>query len=118
MATNVTLSSIQRGDTVPFTVNWDDGVSAINMQGKTVVMTFKTSHLEEDADAVLTKTIVYAVDDADAGNGITAFTLEASETALLNPGMTHKYALRVIEPGVVESVETTYMYGDVNVEDA
>jgi hypothetical protein len=118
MATKLDLPSIQRGDTVPYSITWGTGAGAINMQGKSVIMTFKFSQLEYDGDAALTKTIVVAENNAEAVSGLVRFQLERSETALLTAGVTMHYAIRVITPAVPESVETTHFYGSIVVEDA
>lgn len=119
MATQVNLTDpIQRGDTTPFIFNWDDGAGPMDMRGKTLVMTFKLSPYQVDSDAELTKTVVFAADDVDAEDGITAFNLESSEAALLIPGVTFHYAVRIITPASPEDIELTYFYGTVPVEDA
>lgn len=118
MATKVNLPQINRGDTTPYIFRWNDGTGPLDMRGKTVIMTFKVSEHQDDADAHLTKTITYAMDDVDAENGVTAFQLETSETLLLVSSITYKYAVRVITPSGPEDQEITYFCGDVMVEDA
>lgn len=118
MATLVDLPDIQRGDTIPYSFNWSDGVNPVNVQGKTLVMTFKLSSLLSDSEADLTKTVVIAANDAEGALGNVALQLEASESALLYAGVTYSYGVRLIEPGIPEAVETTIIYGSIIVKDA
>lgn len=118
MATQLDLPDIQRGDTVPYSIKWGDGNAAINMQGNTIIMTFKFSPLEYDGEAALTKIVEVAPDDALATTGLVRFQLERSETAQLTAGITMYYAIRVIEPSTPEDVETTNFYGSIKVGDA
>jgi hypothetical protein len=118
MADELALPNVQRGDIVPYIFNWDDGVNPVDMQGKTMIMTFKFSNLETDAEAVLTKTTVYAAVDAQAALGITAFTLTSAETALLTAGVTMQYGIRAYDTGAQDTSELTYIYGAIIIEDS
>lgn len=118
MAAKVNLSNIHRGDTVPYNLTFTDGANPINMQGKTLVMTFKVSNLQLDSEAALTKTVEVAPDDPAAALGEISYQLEASETATLQAGMPYHYGIRIIEPGASEDIEKTIMYGQIVVEDA
>ena len=118
MAEQVDLPSIQRGDTIPYVFNWSDGVSPIDMQSKTIIMSFKLDAVIADDDASLIKTIVIDAVDVDASNGIVSFQLEGSETGSLLPNATYAYSVRVIETAVPEDIETTFFYGNILVEDS
>tara|TARA_B110000240_G_scaffold160209_1_gene178830 strand:- start:161 stop:517 length:357 start_codon:yes stop_codon:yes gene_type:complete len=118
MATALNLPAVQRGDSVTYTLNFTDGVSPINMQSKTLIMTFKFSNLMPDSEASLTKTITIAADDTDAASGAVAFMLQSSETSLLAAGVIFNYGLRIIESASPENIETTYLYGDISVMEA
>jgi hypothetical protein len=118
MATEINLPAIQRGDTIPYSFNWKAGETPIDMRGKTLIMSFKKAAQQEDYEADLTKVVVLAVDDAAAEVGDVSFRLERSETALLTAGIDYRYAIRVIEDSLPEPVETTFMYGTIQVEDA
>lgn len=118
MAAELALNPIQKGDSVPFTFNWTDGVAPIDMRGKTVIMSFKLAAVMADSAATLTKTVVIAVDDADGALGIVSFRLESSETDLLTALVQYHYAIRIIEPASPEDIQTTFLYGTVLVKDA
>jgi hypothetical protein len=118
MSEKIDLPDIQRGDTIPYTFNWDDGVDPVDMQGKTLIMSFKLDTVIPDADSTLLKTVVYDAVDAQAALGVTSFRLEASETALLLPNTTYQYAIRIIQTDAPEDIETTFFNGSIFVGDA
>lgn len=118
MAAKVNLSNIHRGDTVPYHLTFTDGTSPLNMQGKTLIMTFKVSSLQLDVEAALTKTVVLDSADPLAALGQVSYQLESSETAQLQAGLPYQYGIRIIEPGGTENIEKTFMYGTIVVEDA
>jgi len=114
----VNLSAIQRGDTIPFVINFSNGVSPVSIAGQTLIMTVKTTVFEEDNAAAILKTIPIAVDDADGLAGTISFNVERSETIVLINGITYRYAIRLITPSSPEDIEQTYIYGELPVEDA
>ena len=119
MATEVLdLPVIERGDTVPYVMHWRSNQTPLDMQGKSVILTLKLSPVLEDKDASITKTLNLPMNDPLAQAGETTITLEHSETATLIPGQTYHMAVRVIEPGIPNAVETTYFYGRVPVKDS
>ena len=118
MPTELNLPDIERGDTVPFTMNFHDGIEALDMRGKTLVMSFKFNANQADSDASLIKTVLHPIDAPDELKGQISFKLERSETAMLVPGATYNYAVRIITPGEPEDDELTYFSGAVNVKDS
>lgn len=118
MAQEQDLPAIQRGDTIPYFFTWDDGTAVIDMRGKTVVMTVKLSIYIEDEEATVVKTVEVPADDSDAQQGNVFLQLESSDTSKLIAGQKYHYAVRVIEPGSPEAIETTQFYGRLPVEDA
>ena len=118
MSTKINLPDIQRGDTIPYTFNWSDGTDPIDMQDKTLIMSFKLDTVIEDADASLIKTVVIDAVDADAAAGIVAFNLEKSETSTLLPNTTYQYSVRITESAIPEDSEITYFYGEITVKDS
>ena len=118
MPATVNLPAIERGDSTPFSFNFDDGTDPIDMRGKTIILTLKVAQVIKDSEASLIKSVTPDAGDTDAQNGIVTIVLEASETALLTPFFTYFYAVRIREPGGVEQVETTYLKGEIPVEDA
>lgn len=112
------LPSIQRGDTVPYTFTFTDGVAPISMAGKSLIMMFKKASVLEDSEADLVKVVVLAPTDTAAIAGVVVYRLESSETRSLIAGVNYSYSIRIIEPGSPENIETTMMYGLISVEDA
>ncbi len=70
--------SIYRGDTFPCTLTFTDSAGvAIDITGYSVYFTLKRSEEDLDTSAVLQKTITV---HSNPTNGITTFTLSATET--------------------------------------
>jgi hypothetical protein len=118
MSANIDLPAIQRGDTVPFVLNLDDGTNPIDMRGKTIILSVKISKMVEDAKATILKSVTPDASDADAEAGRVEIILESSETGTLIPTVTYFYAIRIQEPGTTEAYERTYLDGKLPVEDS
>ena len=114
----VDLNPVQRGDTKDFALSFTDGTNPIDMRGKTLLMTVKVVGIQQDPEAALTKSVTPGAGDTNAQGGLVTLTLESSETALLVPGITYTYSVKIIEPASPEDRETTYFYGDLPVEDS
>lgn len=117
MATELDLPVIERGDTVPYVMQWKEENVGFDLRGQTLIWTLKLAAVLEDSDATLTKTITLLSTDTDAENGVVTVTLESADTAILIPGQTYYYAVRLISPAP-SNAETTYFYGRVPVKDS
>ena len=118
MPTELTLPAIQRGDTTPFTFNFAEGETVLDMRGKTLVMSFKLGANLDDADASLVKTVLHPLGASNDDKGRISFNIERSESALLIPGADYYFYVRIVVPGSPEDIETTYFNGVVPVEES
>ena len=121
MATQLDLPVIERGDTIPYIMHWQDNGNGFDLRGQTLIWTLKLAAVLQDKDATLTKTISIAYTDVDAMNGDVTIVLDHHETAILIPGQTYHYAVRLLVPPVTptdDPIETTYFYGRVPVKDS
>ena len=118
MPTELTLPAIERGDTIPFTFNFAEGETPLDMRGKTLVFAMKLAAAMDDADASLIKTVLHPAGTPDGQKGRISFQLEKSETLALIPFASYDFSVRIIVPGSPEDIETTYFNGTVPVEDS
>ena len=118
MPAQADLNPIQRGDTVPYTFNFADNTNPIDMRGKTVVFMVKQVAIQQDEEAVLTKSVTPAADDSAAQGGTVVIQLEHSDTLLLKAPLTYAWSLRIQEPADPEPIETTYVQGSLAVGDS
>ena len=113
----ITLPTVYRGDTTPFTFNFAVAAVPLNMVGKTVVMLFKFASGLDDTQASLTKSVTPEIGDVAAEGGQVSITLESSDTLKLVAGVTYSFSVKMIEPSSPEPIETTLLYSSVLVED-
>ena len=118
MPTALTLPDIERGDTIPFTFNFDDGAAALDMRGKTLIFSMKLGAAMDDSSAALTKSVLRPINAPDEQKGTISFQLEKSETAKLIPFADYDFSVRIMTPGSPEDIETTYFNGTVPVKDS
>ena len=118
MSANIDLPAIQRGDTVPFVLNFDDGTNPIDMRGKTIIISVKISKMVEDAKSTILKSVTPDALDTAAQGGRVEIIIESSETNTLIPTVTYFYAIRIQEAGPTEAYERTYLDGKLPVEDS
>lgn len=123
MTATVNLTDpIQRGDTLSFEFNWDNGHAQnpqpIDMRNKTLILSFKLSNLMEDSEAQVKVSLTTGPDDVVAEAGRVVMTVSRTESQNLIAGAVHYYALRVLEASGDDVVEVTHVQGSVPVVDA
>jgi hypothetical protein len=118
MATPLNLGPYQRGDTKPLVFTFDDGVSAIDMRGKTITFSVKVAAAQADTEAVLVLAVTPDALDTAAQGGTVTLVLEHSDTIGMYIGLDYSYSLRISEPASPEPKETTYIVGTFTLDDA
>lgn len=112
---------LQRGDTLSFELNWDNGAVTpvpLDMRGKTIVLTIKLSNFQEDAEALVTVEATPGAGDTEAQGGSVVLQVPRSMSQNLIAGALHYYAVRVIDTSAPEDIEVTHVSGTVPVVDA
>ncbi len=106
----VHFADLVQGDTLSFKITLtDDAAAPIDITGTTADMEIKRA----DDSLVLALTVGNGIEYTDAGNGEMTITVEAADTAGLDPEYTYKYdvqwtngtTIRTLAWGTIKTIE-------------
>jgi len=106
----VHFADLVQGDTLSFKITLtDDAATPIDITGTTADMEIKRA----DDSLVLALTVSDGIEYTDAGNGEMTITVEAADTAGLDPEYTYKYdvqwtngtTIRTLAWGTIKTIE-------------
>lgn len=119
MPATLNLGPFHRGDTIPLKLTFTtDGVTPIDVRGKTITFTLKLSSAQADTAAALSKAVTPGAGDVLAQVGEVTITVEHSESITLITGHAYSYSIRMSEPASPEAKESTYIVGTFTLVDA